>query len=317
MAAQARIDRRRPGKVSRGLAGLPGSEKGAEIVVGNKGTKQFAPLTSGVEIGGFDRLKRPYLSVSAEEGGAYTVVGTVPLFPSAKGFVIPKGLPADDLAQLQDVNASGSAAITIGANFPYAEEAVADQVIPLAYIYRAGKWIEIGRADDLKINDQGTVAGITRVKKSPSSLQGAAFLRVRGKNRILGPANHLLLNEAGDVLCFDSWSKPADRENQINFGFEGAFYYSKGRKQVFKLKKGLVPVAMWSKHRFIAHDKSDSELFYLYENGKSFRLDRLANLSKGYWIGAVRRVYSDGRIWVSLYDAEGSDYDAFLVPRKR
>lgn len=288
----------------------------SEISIGSTKLNYIVPGTAAVDVVGYSSSGRPYLSiVSAAQGGAYSVHGTIPLIPLSKGYGLPNGLPKIDVAEITDVNQRGSAAFVLRSSFPLITDDFKSERLPEAKIYREGRWIDVGRALTLKINDRGDLAGVTMEPDGKGEAILKSFVTVNGKRTIISSAKDVLLTESGDVLSYSVVL--AERSKNRNEAVtQDAVWYSKGKKKAFQLRRGLVPVAAWSESRYIVHNPEDSERFFLVESGKYTPLDRISCIPDGRKLSRVKRVYGDGRIWVQVSDNEGTHYDAFLVPRK-
>lgn len=303
--------------VSAAFRNLPTIDESlSEIRIGSTKLDVVVPGTAAVDVVGYTGSGRPYLSVvSSAQGGAHSVYGIVPLVPLTKGYGTPNKLPKVDIAEITDVNLRGSAAFVLRSTFPLITDSFKSERLPEAKVYRDGRWINVGRALTLKINDRGDIAGITIEPNVKGEGVLKSFLTVNGKRTIISSAKNVLLTESGDVLSFSVVLEKRS-ENQYESVTQDAVWYSSGQKKAFPIKRGTVPVAAWSKDRFIVHDPEGTERFFLVENGKYTPLDRVSGIPEGRRLSRVMRVYGDGRIWVQVSDNEGTHYDAFLIPRK-
>ncbi len=309
LTPQVYIDQNRlASKPSAILNHLPQSQPGgAEIMFDDKSTKLFAPKVGGVEIAGFGVGRQPFLSVFAVARSSANH-GAIPLVPGKQGYTVPQGMPTGDIVRLQDVNTKGRIAITVASNSGNLKN------IPSAWVFGDGKWEPVGQADDLKINNKGDIAGITRVSEGEAQ-RFVAFKRIGGKNQILARATHILLGESGEILSYIANTEPLAK-NRIQHLAENLMLTSKAGTKPFPLKPGFVPLAMWSANRLIVHRREASDEFFLVEDGKYLPISRFAKLQPGFTFRDVKRVYPDGSIWVLLSDNEGMSYDAFLKPVK-
>lgn len=295
------------------VAIAPSSAGKAQIKIGKLKTGVLVSPTANVEIAGFNAKRQPFVAVSVFSSGAITLMDQKPVFPFGKAYRIPAALPAYEEICIQDVNRAGHVVVTFDESAPDSLDNFVAEEIPYAKLYRAGKWTNLGRAYEAKINDRGDIAGITRVKAS----NFVGFVMANGKQKLIGSARDVLLTESGDALFYTVEMTPnQENANRIDHSLSEAIYYSKGKKTPFKIKPGLVPLALWSKDRYIAHDPNNDSV-YLSENGRLTKLDRLVSGTDGLRLSTVRRIYADGSIWVDLSDNEGTAYPAFLVPAKR
>lgn len=315
---QIEVAENRKVQVSKALATLPRmSPKLAHLVIGNKSTQLYFPLTAAVSIAGYDQKQQPYLNIeSVSQVRSKSLVGSQIAVPTLGAYTPLSSVSTYPWVGITDVNRKGQLVIVCRkGDRPFAPMTTyQESLIPEAFVLKNGVKAKLGRAYDLKINDQGDIAGVTAGPAKGKGFDLIGFTIQKGKRHAIGKGNNALLTDSGDVLVFES-RLVASSTGRSKKTFKDAIYWSKVSKSALLIRDGLIPVAMWSKKRFIAHEKEGSEKFFLFENGKYLDLQSITSVPNDFQISQVHRVYSGGTVWASLSDNEGTSYQAMLIPR--